>query len=171
MTVKETLISDLMKYPSIHKNKWDVFHQWFIVNGNGMEWKNGELVDIYDNKPVTIEESIIKHVDFYITESLSEILDEDKDKRVLEIILNGKIDRLKKDIINSFKWEERMNDFTSDRIEDIYPLCEYSKILNIPDDVKPDWKEAAIEMLSWLIENYDKLGEENQKYINMIKIN
>lgn len=170
MTVKETLKSDLMKYPSIHKNKWDVYHQWFIVNGNEMEWENGELVDMYSNKPITIEESIIKHVDFYITSNVDEILS-DKNKDFLQITLEGKIERLKKDILNSFKWEERMSIFTCDDIEHFYPLSEYSKILNIPDDIKPDWKEAAIEMSSWLIENYDNLGEENQKYIDMIKIN
>lgn len=168
MTVKNTLKRSLMKYPSIFENKWDVYHQWFIVNGNGMEWKNGELVDIYDNKPIKLEDAIIKHVDFYLTENISELLNESD--YFLEITLKGKIERLKQDIIDTFQWENKLSDFTCDDFECFYPLCEYSKILNIPDDVKPDWKEAAIEMLSWLIENYDKLGKENQKYINMIKI-
>lgn len=170
MTVKETLKRYLMKYPSIFKNKWDVYHQWFIVNGNGLDWENGELVDIYDDNPITIEESLIKHVDFYLSDYLSEL--SKKDSPIISyIVLKGKIDRLKKNIKDTLKWEEKIKNFNCDNIERFYPMSEYSKILNIPDDIKPDWKDASIEMLSWLIENYDKLGKENQKYIDMIKIN
>lgn len=35
--------------------------------------------------------------------------------------------------------------------EKLYPLCKYSKILNIPDDIKDDWKDAIKEFLDFIM--------------------
>ena len=44
--------------------------------------------------------------------------------------------------------EKRMKDM---RISKCYPICEYSKVNQVPDDVKPDWLNAAFEALDMAI--------------------
>jgi hypothetical protein len=44
--------------------------------------------------------------------------------------------------------------------EELYPLCKYSKILNIPDDIKDDWKDAIKEFLDFIM-----TSEENEVII------
>ena len=65
--------------------------------------------------------------------------------------------------------KKRMLDFEMPEDEEIYPICEYSKICNIPDDIKPDWLEAAQEMYEWLI-IHDELSDNNKKYIDKLKL-
>lgn len=45
MTVKDTLIDMLVRYPSIFENKWKCYHHLFSCYGNGYNWYNGELVE------------------------------------------------------------------------------------------------------------------------------
>lgn len=45
MTVKDTLIDMLVRYPSIFENKWKCYHHLFSCCGNGYDWYNGELVE------------------------------------------------------------------------------------------------------------------------------
>ena len=45
MTVKDTLIDMLVRYPSIFENKWKCYHHLFSCYGNGYDWYNGELVE------------------------------------------------------------------------------------------------------------------------------
>lgn len=44
MTVKDTLIDMLVRYPSIFENKWKCYQHLFSRYGNGYDWYNGELV-------------------------------------------------------------------------------------------------------------------------------
>lgn len=50
MTVKDTLIYMLVKYPSIFDNKWKCYHHLFSCCGNGYDWYNGELVEFIHAK-------------------------------------------------------------------------------------------------------------------------
>lgn len=45
MTVKDTLIDMLVRYPSIFENKWKCYHHLFSCYGNGYDWYNGEIVE------------------------------------------------------------------------------------------------------------------------------
>lgn len=162
MTVEKQLRDSLFKYPSIYKNKWDVYHHWFIVNGNGYEWNNGELTTYPDQTLITTVDEAIELQDKYLAEKLGNLKEgsweiefyKDNHKEYVALI---------KDIDN------RMNDFTPNRKE-IYPMCQYSDILHIPSDIKPDWQFAVMDMYNWLMDNYDSLGKDNQKYINSIKL-
>jgi hypothetical protein len=158
MTVKETLKRCLLQYPSIFPNKWAVYHQWFIVNGNGYEWKNGQLISIDDKQCKNISDAIEKHFEFYLSEH-----------SLLTSPLKHTIKSCKKNILDSLNWKERAKDFSKQR-EELYPLCQYAKILNTPEDIKADWKEAAQEMYEWLAINYNDLKESDQKWIDKIKL-
>lgn len=62
--------------------------------------------------------------------------------------------------------EERMNNFTAR--EKVYPICEYAKIVTIPDNVTDDWLEAAKAMEVWLRHNYQKLSMKDNNWVAKI---
>ena len=64
MTVKDTVTRSLLEYPTLHLNSLDVYDHLFCTIGNGYEWVDGELVDIYaPNKPLSIKQAIQLVVD------------------------------------------------------------------------------------------------------------
>jgi hypothetical protein len=40
-----------------------------------------------------------------------------------------------------------------------YPICEYSRICNLPDDIKPDWLIAARDMYNFIVHNPQYIDE------------
>ena len=40
---------------------------------------------------------------------------------------------------------------------------EYSKLVTFPDDIKPDWKEALYNFVTWCLENQNYLHENNKE--------
>lgn len=160
MNVQDTLKTSMLLYPSIHPTKWEVYHHWFIVNGNGYEWINGELVSLEENKVPTLEEAIEKQFEFDLSDR--QLLSSPKFSR--DYCLNNI-----KTILN---FEENCKIFEPKETRGyrIYPICEYAKILNIPQDVKPDWKEALQEMYEWLCINYNNFSESDKNFIDQIKL-
>ena len=159
MTVQEHLTDCLLRYPSIFPNKWAVYHHWFIVNGCGYHWENGELVASDDDILLTtVEDGIC----YQFKETLSTM------KRG-ESGLVFEMNYLKKAILDCINLEQRLIDFNSQR-ETIYPLCQYANIMNIPDDITPEWKDAVTEMHNWLLINYNNLTENDRKYVDQIRL-
>lgn len=157
MTVQETLQNSLILYPSVNKNKFDVYNHLFLTNGNGYNWIDGELVVIGNtNRPVTIEDGIESAFDFHMS-----------DERLINCSLIFSRDYLKKQILSIINWEERSKIFVCDREE--VTICQYSKILHIPNDVKPDWLEAAKEMYGWLVNNIHEVRVEDRRWIKLIE--
>ena len=84
---------------------------------------------------------------------------------------------LKQQVDMIFDIENRMKDCNPPTIEnypivkhfepkDIYPLCEYSALCCIPDNVKPDWYEACHWMYNWIIAHPDYIRSEDKKHTN-----
>ena len=49
----------------------------------------------------------------------------------------------------------------------LYPLCEYAKILNIPDDIKDDWEDAIRELIDYIMTSEeDEIVKYRNQYIN-----
>jgi hypothetical protein len=157
MTVEKTLRLSLLKYPSIHLNKWDVYHHWFCVNGNGYEWKDGELVIQVEDDNYTQEMSIEEAIKFQFNRYLSS-----------SCLNRNVLRKLEKNILMILNIEARMKDFTL--WLEIYPLCEYSKIVQIPKDIKPDWLMAAKEFYAYLLDNYINLSDKDRDYVDKIAI-
>lgn len=175
MNAEDTIRYALMAWPLIETNRLTVLNHMFLTIGNGYEWKNGELVERVHGKEITPEdiptaEEAIKLVvqdtlidqdpaQWYPTWKLMEKDPEkilrDKFKYYAEII-TGQIELI-------YRIEERMQDmsvpdkkrypysFITDKSvpsqfkTGFYPICEYSDLCNLPDDIKPDWlREARI---------------------------
>lgn len=151
MNVKDSLRNCLMLYPGIFPNRWAVYHHWFAVNGNGYDWVDGELVSWDEEKVHTKEDA----VEYFFKDTLEDILNSS---------IKWTIKNLKKSILSLLRVEEREQDFTPK--EKIYPLCQYACLLNIPDDIKPDWKEAALEFYNSL--SQIDLSSEDKQWLKKV---
>lgn len=183
MTVINQMKSDLLKYPQFIKNKWSCYHQWFAISGNGMEWVNGELVDVdTPNEPIL---NINDAIDLLFEKRFDGVIDNlrnytsnvyecgGNDMLVLDI-LSDQISSIENNE-NSFKNKikmimsvnDRMNDFSQG--EEFFPLTKESIIANLPENgINDDWKNACIEFYLWLKENYSNLDEQSKTIIDSI---
>ena len=162
MTIKDTIKSMIIMHPRLFPTKLSVYDHLFLTNGNGYRWKNGELISEDDEENCSIDDG------------LEALFNNELQYDFLEDYLNATTDS--EDIINYFKrrnkeklelakviinYEKIINEklyITTDVV--LYPLCEYAKILNIPNDIKDDWKDAIKEFLDFIM-----TSEENEVII------
>lgn len=130
MTVDEVVRRSILHYPTLFKNRTDVLHHLFYVIGNGWEWQNGELVDTCG----AYEENPLRNIQH------------DEDDPFLGD-LNRKRNIENRHIMDTL--DERVHDLSDlsanslDGRKHWYPDSNYAHIHHIPEDVKPDWAEAA----------------------------
>lgn len=162
MTVKDTIKSMIIMCPRIFQTKLSVYDHLFLTNGNGYEWIGGELISKNGEKNCSIEDG------------LEALFNGQLQYDFLEDYLNVTTDS--EDIINYFKRRNKENlelakvivnyeKIINEKLylpnkEELYPLCKYAKILNIPDDIKDDWKDAIKEFLDFIM-----TSEENEVII------
>lgn len=131
-TVNNAIKAGLLGYPSLFATPAGVLHQLFIVNGNGYKWKGGQLVAWNESR---------EDADAWLQESLDEA--------------NGEGLRLYyEEMQHRYQWTKaniaRIVEHGERRYRgSIYPLCEYAKIVCVPDDVQDDWLQEAY----WFAEN------------------
>lgn len=146
MTVEETVKVNILTYPSLFSDRFDVFKHIFIGYGTGYEWIDGELVctrDEDDSYCNTIEEGVKKAFATHIN-----------DKQLLTSSLQFVRDYTLRAVLNVVNWEENSKKFIPKKSMyeiDRYLSLNHSPIFLIPDDVKDDWREASLLMLDWLI--------------------
>lgn len=171
MTVKETLRENLLNYPLIFKNALDVYDQLFCVCGNGYKWKDGELVSTSLNKVVKTKDGAVlyqfkelfRDKMFWKTVKLIGLFKTIKIKVKRTHMLVSRILNVDKNIVDfSIKDDEEMAKHFKDYKFSFYPLSEFSAICKLPDDIKPDWLQAAKRMYGIMVANPDALdgGEE-----------
>lgn len=149
-SVRDTVYEMMTLYPSLYKTKSSCFHHLFFVIGNGYEWEDGELVYFHREK------------------TKIEFKDEDE-----VIRKSGLLTDLHPDIndkyYDSFRLRTRETNaalqFTLDNFDvimsgehlafgNMYPYSsKYNHLTHMPDDAKPDWREAIEECL-WALTPY-----------------
>lgn len=195
MIVKDTLKEMVLTYPRIFNSKLSLYNHLFLTVGNGYVWLNGELCDRHDEgivlKNSTIDNEIIEI-------SIEKVLNDDFSYDLMETYLDYCEDT--KSIINYFRMINKKNlnqiktilnvdniinenlEYSLLKKQDeemlgepfLYPLSQYSAILNIPNDIKNDWKEAIKEFYNFILnsenENIIKYKEEYSDLLNSIKL-
>jgi ferritin len=181
MTIKDTIKSMVITYPVLFPTKLELYNHLFLTNGNGYEWIDGELVSEGDIKDVSIEDGLDK----LFNDQFQYVLLNDYLKVVSkeEFIINLCKQKNEDPIVNYFKRknEEKLTlvkriinykNITNEKlyVTDeviLYPLCEYSQILNVPDDIKDDWKDAIKEFLDFIMTSEDnKIVSYRNQYIH-----
>lgn len=190
MTVKSELKHCLLNFPRIFPNALSVYDHWFCVIGNGYEWKDGELSVPYkhDKKysAKTAEQAVINLLQYAIIEDWTDekstilsiikaFMEEGPDniKFIQNFVLSQNMQTM--DYVEMiFNTKNRMNDFSipvdtvlskrKDYKFTFYPLCKYSRICNIPDDIKDDWLKAAKQMIDIMEEHKDLVKDEDNLF-------
>ena len=171
MTPKETVRENLLNYPLLFKNALDAYDQLFCVCGNGYKWKDGELVSTSLNKVVkTKAGAMFCQIKDLITDrmrwkalKLTGLVNAAKAiTRRARMIVSRVLDVDKNINDFSIKDDEEMTKHFKDYKFSFYPLFSSSAICSLPDDIKPDWLEAAKKMYEIMVANPDAMdgGEE-----------
>lgn len=188
MNYHDTIIGSLLLYPELYPGRLEVDNHLFATIGNGYEWIGGELIEtIYNPDRDGIDElnpydAIKKHIKFELLESSSglkkqvEINKLLKRESPLELALTRKVNNILKKIEMTKNVEARYNTYY--HIPDVheksivkrcgeehswrvYGICKYSTLVDFPENIKPDWKEALYHFITWCLENQGYLRKDN----------
>ena len=169
MTVKDTLKSMIITCPRIFPTKLSVYNHLFLTNGNGYRWENGELISEDDEENCSIEDGLEAlfndELQYVFLEDYLEATTDSED--IINYVKRRNKEKLEltKIIVNYNKIIDGNLYITNE--EELYPLCKYSKILNIPDDVKEDWKDAVKEFIHYIMTSEeDNVIKYRNQYIN-----
>ncbi len=147
MKLQDHINQSIREYPSLFKaENMDkssilVLNHLFLINGNGYEWFDGYLAEHTQETPEPYGKIKSKPLldtffemtkDMYkyqrITKSAFDLLDNDKEFNVVKRGNNYYSRYLCRPISCNYT---------------PYPLCEYAKLNNIPDDIRQDWLDGA----------------------------
>ena len=170
MNLKDRVINSMREYPSISGNKLDVYDHLFLTIGNGYDWVNGELIETSNEKPnvISIEDAIDNlfndeyRIDLTTDRMFFYIGELEKEEKVVKESLQYDLKRYAQDVKTIINAEKLVNQslfeiepiICLDGLEPectLYPLSEYSAIMNIPDDIKPDWLDGIKELMDYLL--------------------
>lgn len=176
MNFESTVRDCLLNYPTIYPTALQVYDHLFCTCGNGYEWKNGELISLGEERhantiPEAISEfmkrRILENYKFYSkTEKLLEIFNKENEEYIKQIMeVDNRMHMLDIPKVDPFAIPSKPSTYEFK----FYPLCEYAKICNIPDDIKPDWLEAVERMYNILNENQDRIREDGLCWLPIIK--
>lgn len=165
MDYTETRQQMMDQFPEIFPDEIAVLNHLFFVNGNGYDWSSGQLVD---NCGEETDEQLayLREKDQETRKVLENLLDAlDAADRVIGTRTNSELRRhIKSEIArksgdpmkvreavlkeNERKAKAGLHGFSikpnGSVCRDLYPICGYASIMNLPDDIKPDWLGAAM---------------------------
>jgi hypothetical protein len=121
-------------------------HLFFVI-GNGYEWQRGELVS-GDLRAELIPQ--------YAEEHRREVTDDMRRMwEAFDARMGDKLGCIVKPMEERIKeyWRDKLiaRDLPVESDYRIYPLCKYSRIMNVPDDVTDDWLALAMEAIDWAL--------------------
>lgn len=188
-SVIKTVESCILNYPKLFPNALYVYNHLFCVVGNGYNWVNGELVTNDTSlRYTTVENAIMEYLNHALIEQWNEDgvavrflssfgkANDDISKYIRH--LNGYVVKDVETILNYKKLAEDFSIIENTYIGDgfngfsFYPICEYSKIMQIPDDIKIDWLNAVYQMVDLMELHKDRIKDNFgffDKCINEIK--
>lgn len=135
ISVDELVRTSILTYPSIFPNRSTVLHHTLCVIGNGYEWdEDGTVVSQYPS-PVWNRETQIAASERQLS-NLSErtaMFAREIDMKIIEEA-------------NAIVETVDVRVHLREPIDSFYPQSQYALILNIPENVTEDWREACEEM-------------------------
>ena len=105
-----------------------------------------------------------------------DLLDKYKENEWIENDESNVIEAQNKERVYRIKYAHKLSDgikhgfcyYLDDNgelIQTMYPICQYAKIMNLPDDIKPDWLEAAKKAIQYANEGKWILTASDKSYI------
>jgi hypothetical protein len=182
---EETKARMMRQYPTLFPSEAQVWHHLFFVIGNGYEWDGGELIACRERSDEEVfRDRARRHLSMYkraeeFDDSMAALLDHE-DPEVAAIAVRAKrraeathkVRSLakRKGLAMAGRWltEQEAKDARPEP-ETLYPLCEYARILHVPDDVKPDWLDAAKRALAWAMSDEVKREISDARYLGQAR--
>lgn len=153
--VDQFIIGSIQRFPHIYPHRTAVLHHVLCVLGNGYYWgENGTVLYDGDDPPVWNYEDELKDSPFEEYREIDEVLFNHLEERRIQRLKN-----MKKQVNNAHELALVKRGLHDDELDygiedrEIYPQSEYALLMNIPDNVHPDWLEACEEMKAVAIEN------------------
>lgn len=155
-TVDEFVIQNIQRYPSLFPHRMAVLHHALCVIGNGYEWdEHGKVVPEYyeDLVPLWNYEEELKDLREIYGEDLWAEMGEPQVKKLDEY--QDRVNRAQELAVksNANSTDNNTGFYYDGLTEKIYPQSNYALLMNIPDNVSPEWMEACEEMKVEAIEN------------------
>jgi hypothetical protein len=155
------IAQSIFNYPTLYGHRADVLNYYFCVIGNGSDWKNGVLTDhgsghqyAQENpdRDICDEDEEVKNflgrneqrlsVGMAVSSSINPIIDAIFRTRARWHNMEVHYRKENAHLLAIIPSNPELEDFT------LYPLCEYSSMMSVPDDVHPDWLAGVREMIS-----------------------
>lgn len=152
------IVRMIWDYPTLFKNRSDALHHLFCVNGNGYEWEQGVLRGIDEDaqgnrltkrNPDDVFRSEQEEID-----SWEKTFKNDLESETAQEIRAIGLCRIREHN-SKMKYRRDNADLLAlvegDRFN-IYPLCEYACMAEVPDDVHPDFLAGVREIIFLVFE-------------------
>lgn len=164
--VNGELVSSDTKRPCTKKQAIDKIMNWEYAYDIQVSLGISELVHLFKTAATTDESEYRELATEYREECVRQFKQENKERtvhinQILDVnkIINEEIHYVVDESAEKFGWKNTL-----------YPLCEYAKILNIPADIKPDWKAAIKEFYDYLMtSDVDVVRDYREKYMLELK--
>lgn len=132
MNVDKTIQAALFHYPTLFQNRTQVLHNLFYVIGNGYEWQDGELVNMFADH----DKHAMDHLSYWDKAAAASNSPVDfLDIKHFEL---RRIQAVHNTLLGRSHCHGPFN---------LYPdIPGEARIYQIPDDVKDDWRAAAAEI-------------------------
>jgi len=149
MKLENYIRKSMREYPSLFYNRTQVIEHLFLVIGNGGDWVNGQIKFCddrarYHRRKFQDPREVIRPYRDVKTEIawkklIGERVDEFEIRFLKEHVKEH--NRQTKLIVENVKTLSKLHVPQAD----YYPICEYSAIIDMPDDVRVDWLKGALE--------------------------
>jgi len=160
----------MIAYPSLFPTRFYAIHHLYLVLGNGYEWQDGRLVErVPDEKRKAIERML---KDGKTEGEMRKAIQKMDDQLYGEMRAETRRVSEKLQALSKKYKVDLADPVDHPKSFQVYPVCDLSEIMNIPDDVRPDWLAGAEEALA-IMELYpthdEKERPEHRKFIPVIR--
>ena len=163
MSYKKFLKAMLRYWPRLFIDEKDVLEHFFFTNGNGLDWKDGELTDNMTNaqrlKQKKESDAFRLSIGSKVCDSIKEIHEDELQYRKDCIDLYAKMSNINN---HSCCWFY-LPDFSIGKR--IYPICQYACVMNLPDDIKLDWLAAAKKAVELAFGDSFKITDSDRVFL------
>ncbi len=174
--INKRIADSIRRYPTLYRCRTDVLEHWFCVIGNGMEWQDGQLVSIFDESPLPTVEQLAAESTKWMRERLEEDANE-MDASTLaryRVMIEQESTRVRFTVENAsdlalVSWSHYLNPVLKNVAspKSIYPLCAYSRMSQVPDDVDPEYLAAVREMIFEVFSCHNNGASNEQTWANV----
>lgn len=195
MRYEKTKQLAMKHYPRLYLTEADFLDHMLFGYGNGYEWFNGELCQLTVDRSGNTKELSVRQLNARNEEhrahmkAMSDRFNSGRDEIKQYLREAGRADLIEDD---DPYFESRENEIKSRarycsetqknpcwfKVEgtarDVFgktmrQMCEYSRIVCMPDDIKPDWLDAAERAIAWAESPLCRMPDGNEKFLERAK--